>query len=168
MVSMLEYEMQPIRREPVRLSAIARQAAADMLNGGLDERYKIVLRLADEETQIDGDKRLLLRAIANLMQNSVHHNPEGCRIAIETFLSEDRTLCRLVVRDDGRGIPREQLAELTELPYSSKRKQPPRHGHGLGLPMVARIAKAHHGRLLLDSPDGGGLTAAMEFPAEGA
>jgi len=168
LVSMLEYEMQPIRREPVRLSAIARQAAADMLNGGLDERYKIELRLADEETQIDGDKRLLLRAIANLMQNSVHHNPEGCGITLETFLSEDRRTCCLVVRDDGRGIPEELLGEVTELPYSSRRSKPPRQGHGLGLPMVARIAKAHRGRLLLESRDGGGLTARMEFPVAAA
>src|SRR5690606_35218701 len=157
LVSMLEYDMQPLHLERIRLPSLARQAAADMLNGGLDERYAIELRLADEEALINADKKLLLRATGNLPHTSVNHNPEGCRIAIETFLSEDRTLCRLVVRDDGRGIPREQLAELTELPYSSKRKQPPRHGHGLGLPMVARIAKAHHGRFLLDSPDGGGF-----------
>jgi len=168
LVSMLEYDMQPLHLERIRLPSLARQAAADMLNGGLDERYAIELRLADEEALINGDKKLLLRAIGNLLQNSVNHNPEGCRIAIETYLSEERTRCCLAVRDDGRGVPREQLAELTELPYASKRKKPPRNGHGLGLPMVARIAKAHHGRLLLGSPDGGGFIATLEFPAEGA
>jgi len=166
LVSMLEYEMQPIHRERVRLSAIARQAAADMLNGGLDERYAIELKLADEDVQIEGDRRLLLRAVANLMQNSVNHNPEGCGITLETFLSEDRRTYCLIVRDDGRGIPAGLIGEVTELPYSSRRSKPPRQGYGLGLPMVARIAKAHRGRLLLDSPEGGGLTARMEFPVE--
>ncbi len=166
LVSLLEYDMQPLHWERVRLAALVRQAAADMLNGGLSERYAIELRLADEEVQINGDKRLLLRAIGNLMQNSVHHNPQGCDITVETYLSADRTRYCCVVRDNGRGIPQEQLAEITELPYSSRRTKPPRQGHGLGLPMVARIVKAHHGQFTLESPPGrGGLTAVMEFPA---
>lgn len=168
LVSMLEYDMQPLRRERVRLASLARQAAADMLNGGLDERHAIALEPADDDLWIVGDRKLLLRAIGNLLQNSVNHNPQGCRIVIGTFRSGDGTRCGLIVRDDGRGVPREQLAELTELPYSSKRKHPPRQGHGLGLPMVDRIVKAHRGRLLLDSPEGGGLVVTMEFPAEGA
>jgi signal transduction histidine kinase len=168
LVSMLEYDMQPLRRERVRLASLARQAAADMLNGGLVERHTIELEPADEDLWIVGDRKPLLRAIGNLLQNSVNHNPQGCRIVIGTFRSGDGTRIGLVVRDDGRGVPREQLAELTELPYSSKRTKPPRQGHGLGLPMVDRIVKAHGGRLLLDSPDGGGLIATMEFPAEGA
>ena len=166
LVSMLEYDMQPLRRERIRLPALARQAAADMLNGGLDERHAIELRPAEEDLWIAGDRKLLLRAVGNLLQNSVNHNPQGCRIVIGAFRSEDGTRCGLVVRDDGRGVPREQLAELTELPYSSNRKHPPRQGHGLGLPMVARIMKAHRGRLLLDSPEGGGFIAVLEFPAE--
>jgi len=168
LVSMLEYDMQPLRRERVRLTSLARQAAADLLNDGLDGRFAIELDAAEEDLWITGDRKLLLRAIGNLLQNSVNHNPQGCRIAIGAFRSEDGTRCGLLVRDDGRGVPRERLAELTELPYSSNRKHPPRQGHGLGLPMVDRIMKAHRGRLLLDSPEGGGLTAVLEFPAEEA
>ena len=167
LVSMLEYEMQPLHLKPVRLSVLARQVVADLLNDGLDDRYDIELKLADEAVQIVGDEKLLLRAIGNLVQNSVRHNPQGCRIILETSLSEDRSRYRLTVRDNGRGIPHEELADITELPYSSKRKRPVRQGHGLGLPMVARIAEAHHGRLILGSgADQKGLTATMEFPVQ--
>lgn len=167
LVSMLEYDMQPLHIKPVRLSVLAKQVVADFLNNGLDERYEIDIKLADEEIQIHGDEKLLLRAISNLVQNSVNHNPQGCSIMLETSLSRDRTRYRLIVSDTGRGIPQEQLAEITELPYSSRRKKPVHNGHGLGLPMVARIARAHHGSLMLDSsPEQKGLVAVMEFPVQ--
>lgn len=167
LVSMLEYEMQPLHLKHIRLSVLGRQVAAEFLNSGLDDQYDIELKLADEEVQINGDEKLLLRAISNLVQNSVRHNPQGCEIILETSLSKDRSQYFFIVTDTGLGIPQEQLAEITELPYSSRRKRTVLLGHGLGLPMVARIAQAHHGRLIVASGVGQrGLQAVMEFPVQ--
>ncbi|MCM3342136.1 HAMP domain-containing histidine kinase [Paenibacillus sp. MER TA 81-3] len=167
LVSMLEYEMQPLHLKHIRLSVLARQVVTEFLNNGLDDRYDIELKLADEAVQIHGDEKLLLRAISNLVQNSVRHNSQGCKIIIEASLSKDRSQYLFIVRDNGRGIPQEQLAEITELYFSTRRKRPIEQGQGLGLPMVARIAKAHHGRLVLASGvDQRGLTAVMEFPVQ--
>ncbi|MHA7967440.1 sensor histidine kinase [Paenibacillus sp. CAU 1782] len=168
LVSMLEYEMQPLHLKPLRLAALSRQAAAELLNNRLDERYSLELNVEDEAVQISGDEKLLSRAMGNLLQNSVRHNPEGCSITVETFLSEDRTRYAIRVSDNGKGIPQEQLRDVIELPYSSKRKKPAPNGHGLGLPMVARIALAHRGQLQLKSdPDEGGMSATMSFPVIG-
>ncbi|PYI56985.1 sensor histidine kinase [Paenibacillus flagellatus] len=165
LVSMLEYDMQPLHLKRVRLSVLARHVVADFLNNGLEDKHDIELILADEAVSIQGDEKLLLRAINNLLHNSVRHNPQGCEIKLETSLSEDRTAYRFIVRDSGRGIPHEQLAVITELPYSASRMKPAQQGHGLGLPMVERIVRAHAGRLLLESGQGrGGLTVIMEFP----
>ncbi|WP_044480630.1 sensor histidine kinase [Paenibacillus antibioticophila] len=165
LVSMLEYEMQPLQLKHIRLTVLARQVATEFLNNGLDDRYVIELKMTDEAVQIKGDEKLLLRAISNLVENSMRHNPQGCEITLETSLSEDRSKYRFIVRDNGRGIPQEQLAEITELPYSSRRRRSVQQGHGLGLPMVARIAQAHQGRLkLVSGVDQGGLEAVMEFP----
>ncbi|WIK98743.1 HAMP domain-containing sensor histidine kinase (plasmid) [Bacillus bombysepticus] len=165
LVSMLEYEMQPLHLKHIRLSVLARQVATDFLNNGLDDRYDIDLKLTVEAAQVIGDEKLLLRAISNLVQNSVLHNPQGCAIILETSLSKDRSQYRFIVKDNGRGIPKENLTEITELPYSSRRKRTVQEGHGLGIPMVARIVQAHHGRLILTSgEDQRGLTAAIELP----
>lgn len=167
LVSMLEYEMQPLQLKHIRLAVLARQVATEFLNNGLDERYKIELKLMDEGIQIKGDESLLLRAITNLVQNSVQHNPQGCHIMLQTCLADNGLSYHFIVRDDGRGIPQEELQEITELPYSSKRKKPVQEGHGLGLPMVARIMQAHNGGLILESNgDQQGLTATMVFPVE--
>lgn len=165
LVSMLEYEMQPLHLRPIRLSALARQVVTDFLNNGLDKRYEIDLKLTVESVQIIGDEKLLLRAISNLVHNSVRHNPQGCKILIETALSKDGSQYCFIVRDNGRGISEDKLKEITELPYSSKRKQTVQEGHGLGVPMVARIVQAHQGRLVIKNDEQRtGLEVGIKFP----
>lgn len=173
LVSMLEYEMQPVNRKPVRLAALARQIVSDFLNNGLEEPYTVELEETDEGAQVSGDERLLTRAIVNLIQNSIHHNPGGCRIGIRVTGGRSEVeaglglqeVCRISIADNGGGFPQEELPDLLELPYSSRRMQPRQNGHGLGLPMAARIAAAHGGRLLLDSQPGGGFRAQLLLPA---
>lgn len=164
LVSMLEYEMQPLQLKPIRISALARQAASDFLNDGLDDRYAITVQVQDESVLTPGDERLLYRAVTNLIQNSIRHNPEGCAIELRTLRSPDEGFCHFVVSDDGQGMPREDLPDVVKLPYVAGRKRPSRNGHGLGLPMVARIAQAHRGDLILDSDPGAGLRAVLRLP----
>lgn len=165
LVSMLEYEMQPVSWKAVRLPVLARQAVSDFLNNhDVGERFSLQLAVEDENIKVNGDERLLQRAIANLLQNSMLHNREGCQILLQIMRSPDKKTCRFTVTDNGKGIPQSELADLLELPYSTKRKSPVQNGHGLGLPMVARIAKAHQGRLILTSDTGKGLLAEIELP----
>jgi signal transduction histidine kinase len=165
LVSMLEYEMQPLNKKPIRLSALARQIASEFLNNGLDEGFMLEVEILDESAQVSGDERLLTRAITNLIQNSINHNPEGCQIQLQTTFNASNKTCSFIVTDNGKGISQNELPDLLELPFSSKRKRPRQNGHGLGVPMVARIAKAHEGRLILSSHIGKGFKAEIELPS---
>jgi len=164
LVSMLEYEMQPLQLKPIRPSVLARQVVSDFLNDGLDERYAISLQVEEESVATMGDERLLYRALTNLIHNSLRHNPEGCAIEVRTGRTAGGGECYIEVSDDGRGIARADLADVVLLPYAEGRKRHAGPGHGLGLPMVARIARAHRGELLLDSDEGQGLRAVMKLP----
>lgn len=164
LVSRLEYDMQPLNKKPVRLSALARTIVSEFLNNSLDDRFRLEVDISDESLQVHADERLLLRAVTNLVQNSIRHNPEGCHIVLKTSRDPDPAFCRLTVSDNGKGIPKSELADLLELPYTSSRKNRSQHGHGLGLPMVARIAKAHRGRLELSSDAGQGMRADIVLP----
>lgn len=165
LVSMLEYEMQPINKKPIRLSSLARQIASEFLNNGLDEKFILEVEILDERIQTNGDERLLIRAITNLIQNSIDHNPNGCKILLKTSLNENDKTCSFIVIDNGKGIPQNQISDLLELPYSSKRKYHSKNGHGLGLPMVERIAKAHGGCLILSSQIAKGVKAEIILPS---
>ncbi|EPY12979.1 sensor histidine kinase [Paenibacillus alvei] len=165
LVSKLEYEMQPLNMAPMRLAALARQVAADFLNQGLDEQYAIELQIKEEHIQAEVDRKLMLRAITNLVQNCIDHNPDGCDISLLINQSADGSACQFTVMDNGVGIQRESLEDLLKLPYSAERQNLRQNGHGLGLPMVARIAEAHRGQLLLESDTGQGMCATIELPS---
>ena len=82
LVSQLEYEMQPLHLEVIRLSKLIRSYAAELLNSGISDTYTIEIEIAEnaENAVLEGDARLILRAISNLVQNSIKHNPDGCKI----------------------------------------------------------------------------------------
>lgn len=164
LVSMLEYEMQPLNLKSIRLSTIARKVASEFLNNGLDEKFTITLDIPNENIEVKADEKLLIRAINNLVQNSITHNPYGCKILLKTCLLSDNLTCCFIVSDNGKGVENDKLSHLFELPYSSSRKGTVKSGHGLGLPMVARISKALHGQLELESSVGKGMKATIKLP----
>lgn len=162
LVSMLEYEMQPLNLKSVRLSKVIRYVVADFLNNGLNERFIITMDISNENIEIMADEKLLIRAIYNLVLNSINHNSEGCEITVKSSM-KDNDRCILSVSDNGRGVVKDKLSDLTKLPYSSSNSCSSNNGHGLGLPMVARIAKAHKGELILRSDSEKGFEALLIF-----
>ncbi len=69
----------------------------------------------------------------------------------------------LEVRDEGIGIPPENLTTITDPFFTTKRKT---GGTGLGLSVSARIVKDHGGRLEFSSTQGQGTTVRAFFPGE--
>ncbi|MFR2212767.1 MAG: sensor histidine kinase [Ruminococcus sp.] len=70
LVSQLEYEMQPLHKEMVRLSKLLRSYVADLLNMGISDSYNIGIEIATdaENAMLECDARLISRAVNNLVQ----------------------------------------------------------------------------------------------------
>ena len=117
LVSQLEYEMQPLHKEPVRLSKLLRSYAADLLNAGIGEKHSIEVEISPdaENAVIECDARLISRAVANLVQNSINHNPQGCSVSLRLDCSD--TAISLTIADNGVGLSAEKLRELEEKPH---------------------------------------------------
>ena len=73
LVSQLEYEMQPLHKEVVRLSKLLRSYMADLLNTGISDSYIIGIQIDPdaENAVLECDARLISRAVNNLVQNSM-------------------------------------------------------------------------------------------------
>lgn len=99
-----------------------------------------------EPLAIEGDARLLIQALVNLIENAVHHTPPGTAIAVRVERHGD--VARLSVADNGPGIAEGEhghaLRRFGRLEASRNRP-----GHGLGLPLVQAIVQLHHGELAL-------------------
>ncbi len=103
LTSRLEYAMQPLRLEKVYPVELARQVVCEFLDSGLEERYGIEFSAGQESESVTilGDEALLKRALGNLIQNSVVHNPQGCRITVSVLCGGGGIT--VAVMDDGVG-----------------------------------------------------------------
>lgn len=165
LVSQLEYEMQPLHKKPVRLSKLVRSYVADLLNAGLYDAYPLHIEIGPEaETAVlQGDARLISRAINNLVQNSIKHNPQGC--AIRIVLENAGNSLLLTVADNGVGLSPEKLQELKEKPhYMESTDDRLDLRHGLGLLLVHQIVAAHNGSVQFNSQVRQGCKVTLTFP----
>ena len=164
LVSQLEYEMQPLHKEPVRLSKLLRSYAADLLNAGMGEKHSVEVEIFPEaETAvIECDARLISRAIGNLVQNSINHNPQGCNIFLSLDCSSEDV--SIAVADNGVGMCAEKLRELEERPhYMESTDERLDLRHGLGLLLVMQIVKAHDGTMEIESAPQNGYKTVLTF-----
>ena len=164
LVSQLEYEMQPLHKEPVRLSKLLRSYAADLLNTGIPEKYSFGVEISknSETAVIECDARLISRAINNQVQNSINHNPQGCTISLRLDCSDSTV--SLTVADDGVGLSPEKLRELKEKPhYMESTDERLDLRHGLGLLLVRQIVEAHGGIMKITNRAEGGVDTALVF-----
>lgn len=165
LVSQLEYEMQPLHKEEVRLSKIIRSYVAELLNAGISETYTIEIDIVPgaETAVLECDARLISRAVNNLVQNSIKHNPQGCEIRI--ILEDVENFLLLTVADNGVGLSPEKLHELEEKPhYMESTDDRLDLRHGLGLILVRQIVEAHNGLMTIESTLQHGCKTVMNFP----
>lgn len=165
LVSQLEYEMQPLHKEVVRLSKLLRSYTADLLNSGISDVYNIIVEVASdaENTVLECDARLITRAINNLVQNSMQHNPNGCEICLSLAVSERQLI--LAVTDNGTGLSEKTLNELKEKPhYMESTDERLDLRHGLGLLIVQQVAAAHNSSFELTNTHPQGCKATLTFP----
>ncbi len=138
--------------QDVDLSAIA-DDAGELYEAVFDERGIVFDRDVAPGQHVEGNAALIAQAVANLLDNAGKFTRAGGRVALR--LRRD-PLC-IEVRDTGPGIPPERRAEVLRrfTRLETARDTP---GHGLGLALVAAVAKLHGGRLELDDA-GPGLVA---------
>lgn len=152
----LQYNAQPLRRTAVPMGAWLRQSVADFCDS-LGENYSVGLQIREPagQTVLEADRELLTRALDNLLNNSVRHNPGGCDIQVAAELADGRFV--LTVRDNGAGYPEAILRNLSGT-------DDPNAPHILGLHLVQQIATAHEGEASFCND--GGAVATLKFAVQ--
>lgn len=107
---------------------------------------------------VDGDAALLRQAVANLIENALTHGGAEARLLLHGGEGP-----ALVLADNGPGIPYEERGRVLERFYRLDRSRNT-PGTGLGLALVAAVAKLHGASLRLEDA-APGLRVTMAFPA---
>ncbi len=153
------------RHEPLLLNTLT----GEVLEERRGEAARRGLRLDGklERAPIAGDRRLIERLIANLLDNAIHHNSPHGWVTVATAVDAGRAV--LTVSNSGPVIVLEELESLTR-PFQRRGTERTGHGegHGLGLSIVDAIATAHGATLAVQPQATGGLRVEVKFPAASA
>ena len=96
-----------------------------------------------------GDENLLLAALANILENSIHFSPENSIIKIKAVTSNGKAIITLT--DQGIGIPDYALPRVFDRFYSISRPDSMQKSSGLGLAFVKEIIELHQGTITLEN-----------------
>ena len=167
LASKLEYNMQPIHPVRQNMIAIVRQVVVDFINMSMDDKHLIEWKTEESLTScpVNADKDLLKRAISNLIQNSIKHNEQGCKIYVSVTAEVGK--CNVAVADNGTGATDEQIERLNNMPhYMVCDENITEQRHGLGLLIVRQIIAAHGGTTTISRSIYGGFAAELTLPME--
>jgi signal transduction histidine kinase len=145
---------------PVNVSKLLAGIVEDFSPAAEDHGQRLV---ADVETgrTLSADRELLTQMIVNLVDNAIRHSPPGTTICVQGKAIGDDF--ELAVADTGPGIPAHEREKVLR-PFYRLEASRTTEGNGLGLSLVAAIAKRHHATLSLND-NTPGLRVAVLFPA---
>ena len=145
----------------VELAEVATMVAREF--EGMASRRRQTLGVTASETPVRGNLDDLGILVRNLVDNAVRYAGEGARIEIDCHLVDGRALLR--VRDNGGGVAEAERARIFERFFRGSNGNGER-GSGIGLSLVARIARRHAAALEIgDGLGGRGLGISVAFPA---
>ncbi len=141
---------------PVSPASLLRELTAPLISAWAEHGIALTLDLKEGICLLEPD--LVRSLVLNLLDNSRKALENGGRILLSCAMTE--TGCVLSVRDNGRGMPPEALAHLTEAFYRvDKARSRAQGGAGLGLALCDRIVRLHGGALTFESAPGQGTLA---------
>lgn len=153
-------ELGTTAREAIDL-ATAAEDALDATHSAIDQR-QIKVEAALGPANARGDRVLLERMIANLVENAVRHNNTGGWIGIRTIQQADSAVFEIA--NTGPSIPAEQIPTLFEPFARAKQRLNHSDGVGLGLSIASAIARAHNATITASPRPGGGLEMSVTIP----
>ena len=115
---------------------------------------------ANEKITLDADK--IRQVLRNLLNNAIKFSPEGGTIDVISFKKADSIV--ISVRDQGAGIPENELENIFDKFVQSSKNKTSANGTGLGLPICREIIAAHKGRIWAENNPDIGANLSFEIP----
>ena len=158
-ISQIESGMRLASFAGVGLTQLLRELAELYTPVAEDNAQHLLVEL-QADIQVQADRTLLVQMFSNLLDNAIRHAGRGARIRIRCEPLAGQA--RVCIVDSGPGIPAAERDKVLDRFYRLERSRNA-PGNGLGLALVAAIAKLHQYRLEL-SDAAPGLCVTLEVP----
>lgn len=134
------------------------EAARENLTPERRDRLRVTVQ---DDVLVRGDAALLTALLTNALDNALKFSTESVAVNVHAEAGE----ALIDVADRGPGIPLEERERVFEPFYRSRAaRQSTTLGHGVGLALIAHVAKAHGGRVSLASETGEGTRLTVRLP----
>lgn len=129
-------------------------------NNGLE----LTLNIQGKMPDMNGDRERLEQVVINILSNAVKYTPSGGHIVLSAA-RRDEGHVMIRVKDDGMGIPKDDIPRLFERFYRvDKARSRAKGGSGLGLAIAKEMVEAHRGTIYLESQLDEGTTVTVVLP----
>ena len=158
-ISQIEASTQASTLRTLDLSLVAKEVA-ELFDAAAEERGSRLEIKGGEPIEILGDRDLLFDAISNLVDNAIKHGRDRGLVRISADCRDNGAV--LAISDDGPGVPANECDLIFRRFYRSEKSRCT-PGNGLGLSIVAAVARVHGANIALfqNRP---GLTIELQFP----
>ena len=149
--------------ERIRVAQVVAEAVDRIRPAG--EQAGVTIKVGDfsDGLALRGDRRQLVSAVFNLLENAVKYSDAGSTVEVRAAGDDDEI--SMVVQDHGIGIPAKDLDRIFERFYRvDQARSRKTGGTGLGLSIVRHVARNHGGSINVSSREGEGSTFMLMLP----
>src|SRR6056297_278443 len=135
---------------------------AELEKENIDLQFKVKLAQSEKMPLVEIDQEKMKIALDNLITNAINYSPEGEKVMVSLEQQEE---LKLMIKDNGIGIPKEQQKRVFERFFRAKNAlKKITEGSGLGLFITNNIIEAHNGDIWFESKEGQGTTFYVTLP----
>ncbi len=146
-----------VEKEEFSIAELVQDVAQAFELAARKRGVQLDVRIAAARARVNGNLGTLERTLQNLIENAVRYTRPGDRI--EVIVAGGRDLVEVAIRDNGPGIPPDQLEHVFDRFYrGGGRRSGPEEGSGLGLSIARRALQIHGADLACESKVGEGTT----------
>lgn len=125
----------------------------------LDQNRSIEMAIEQKQLIFFGAKLALKRTFTNLIQNGLKY---AGKVWLQVTYDQEKVF--IYIRDNGPGIPEDELKKVLEPYYRSRKAVTHAIGSGLGLSIAQEVIQAHEGTIVLANREEGGLEVRVSLP----
>lgn len=160
--SKLDFGLDHFENTSFKVGSKTRKILIDIMNREFEQKYKFDFEIEEDASNIilKVNESLFQRVIENIINNSIHHNPNGCSIKMKISKSIHRShKFTIEFSDDGIGVSAEQLKKLNTPVLNNLENA---QEHGIGLRIVKQIARYYKWSVQFSTSETGGMKVVIE------
>ena len=162
-ISLAEADQLPLYFAEVDIAEFLQDVHTSFSAQAEEADVELILEIQDADMVIQADANRLDQVLGNLVGNALRHTPAEACIRLQAESTPNGV--RLQIRDEGQGIPPEDIPFIFDRFYrAAKSRSRKSGGSGLGLAIARELIRLHGGEISVESEVGKGTTFTIELP----